>query len=170
MADLNALTWQGHNIELLKTVLSFYPATTFWIDAGYPLPDKELLKFANFIPVLGSESFQDDTINDIINIGDKYILSLDFSVKGKLGAPTLFTQSELWPKRIIIMNLPRVGSNLGPDLEQLSAYCNCYPQHTFIAAGGIRHNADLLALEQIGIHSALVATALHSGALHPISQ
>jgi phosphoribosylformimino-5-aminoimidazole carboxamide ribotide isomerase len=47
------------------------------------------------------------------------------------------------------------------------AYRNRYPHHTFIAAGGVRNMADLMALEQSGIESALVATALHSGSLYP---
>ncbi|CAG7857213.1 phosphoribosylformimino-5-aminoimidazole carboxamide ribotide isomerase [biofilm metagenome] len=167
LADLNALTHRGNHAGLIKTILVCYPALTFWIDAGYPLPDKQMLNHPNFVPVFGSESFLDDTVNDIYKIGNNFILSLDFSTAGELGASTLFTKPELWPQRVIIMNLPRVGSNQGPDLDQLMAYQNRYPDHTFIAAGGVRYQADLIELEKIGIHSVLVATALHNGQLNP---
>ena len=36
-----------------------------------------------------------------------------------------------------------------------------------IAAGGIRHAADLEQLEALGISAALVATSLHNGSLSP---
>jgi phosphoribosylformimino-5-aminoimidazole carboxamide ribotide isomerase len=167
LADLNSLTHQGDNTELLRAILARYPTITFWVDAGFPLLDKQLLNFPNFVPVFGSESFQDDTINEINKVSGNYILSLDFSAAGELGALTLFTKPALWPQRVIIMNLPRVGSNQGPDLGQLMAYRTRYPQHTFIAAGGVRHMADLMTLEHSGIQVALVATALHNGSLYP---
>jgi phosphoribosylformimino-5-aminoimidazole carboxamide ribotide isomerase len=71
----------------------------------------------------------------------------------------------LWPETIIIMTLNRVGSNQGPDLDKLNWFCSQYPHKHFIAAGGIRNTADLLALKQVGVQQALIASALHSGAI-----
>lgn len=164
LADLNALTRQGDNFALIKSMLTKNPATTFWIDAGFP-PLNEFRSFPNYVPVMGSESINDHTINDIKHLDSNFILSLDYAAQGQLGPATLFEQNKLWPQRIIIMTLPRVGSNLGPDIELLRAYCQRYPHHRFIAAGGVRHRGDLIALEQIGIDSVLLATALHSGAI-----
>ncbi|WP_019171316.1 HisA/HisF-related TIM barrel protein [Pseudaminobacter salicylatoxidans] len=36
-----------------------------------------------------------------------------------------------------------------------------------IAAGGVRHEADLRQLSELGVSAALVATSLHNGVLTP---
>ncbi len=167
LADLNAITRQCNNADLVKAVLTAYPKITFWVDAGYPLPDAAFLDFANFVPVLGSESFQDDTIDGLKQFGKDFILSLDFFATGEMGATSLFSMPALWPEKIIIMSLPKVGSNLGPDLARLQAYRQRHPEHTFIAAGGVRHAQDLENLAQLGIDAALIATALHNGQIQP---
>ncbi|MEQ1484133.1 HisA/HisF-related TIM barrel protein [Methyloglobulus sp.] len=167
IADLNAITRQGNNGALLATVLASFPNITFWIDGGYPLCNDNLIKFDNFMPVLGSESFHDENVSDIKKFNQNFILSLDYSSTGELGAKTLFSEQELWPENIIIMSLPKVGSNQGPDLDRLSTYRKQYRQRNIIAAGGIRDSEDLRTLEQIGIETALVATALHNGKISP---
>ena len=84
-----------------------------------------------------------------------------------MGATSLFSDQTLWPETIIIMTLNRVGSQQGPDLETLTAFCKRYPEQHFVAAGGIRNIEDLQALKHIGIHQALLASALHSGNIVP---
>ncbi len=167
IADLNAITRQHSNSDLLNAVLTAYPGITFWVDAGYPLPNADFLNFSNFVPVLGSESFQEDTVDELKQFGNAYILSLDFSVTGEIGAKSVFTQTELWPKRIIIMSLAKVGSNLGPDVDRLQIYCKHYPEYNFIAAGGVRGTQDLDDLIKVGVDFVLVATALHNGQIKP---
>lgn len=162
IADLNAITRKSNNAALLGDVMTVFPHITFWIDGGYPLCNNEFQQLSNYLPILGSESFQDENIPEIKKLENDFILSLDYSVAGELGAKTLFTMQALWPEQLIIMSLPRVGSNQGPDMERLSAYRNQYPQQKIIAAGGIRDNEDLMKLGQIGVQQALVATALHN--------
>lgn len=167
IADLNAITRLGNNASLLDDVLTAFPHLLFWVDSGYPLCDASLQKHKNFFPVLGSESFQDENTAEIEQFGNRFILSLDYSATGEMGAKTLFSKQELWPESIIIMSLPRVGSKLGPDFDSLTAYRKRYPQQKIIAAGGIRDNEDLIKLAHIGIYQALVATALHNGKISP---
>ena len=167
IADLNAITGQQSHAALIDTVLNMFPQVTFWLDVGYPLANRNLLTRTNFVAVLGSESFRDDTLAKLKSFGNAYILSLDFSIAGELGAKSLFKKTELWPERIIIMTLPRVGSNLGPDVEKLQYYRNLYPKKTIIAAGGVRNYNDLQELTEIGVDHALIATALHNGQLSP---
>jgi phosphoribosylformimino-5-aminoimidazole carboxamide ribotide isomerase len=167
IADLNAIIRQGSNADLLANVLTAFPDILFWIDGGYPLCNDGFQQFKNFLPVLGSESFDDNNIYEIKKFKNNCILSLDYSVNGKLGATMLFSTPELWPENIIIMSLPRVGSNLGPDVDRLAAYRNQYPQKKIIAAGGIRDSKDLKELGRIGIEQVLVATALHNGKISP---
>ena len=164
IADLNALTDNGNHRILLEKVLSHFSNITFWIDAGYHHPYK-LFSQINYLPVIGSESCQDNNLSNIKAINEEFILSLDFSLTQPLGPKKLFENPEFWPKHIIIMTLGRVGSNTGPEQATLKSYCGNYPEKNFIAAGGIRNIADLLLLKKMGITHALVATALHSGTL-----
>ncbi|MDD5114512.1 MAG: HisA/HisF-related TIM barrel protein [Methylobacter sp.] len=163
IADLNAITGQGNNDELLKRVLTDFTEVTFWIDRGYQ-PFQEPSKLpSNFLPVLGSESFQDENILDIQAYKKDFILSLDFVNSCALGAKTLFSNPCYWPINIIVMTLERVGSHDGPDLQKLYDFSRNYPDKQFIAAGGIRNAEDLIALKKAGIHQSLVASALHFG-------
>jgi len=164
IADLNAITGLGHHEALINDLLKTYPQKTFWIDSGY-----QVLKdyAANHLPVLGSECYNEDQVLELNAFKKRFILSLDYGTSGALGAPRLFSDQRLWPETIIIMTLNRVGGLQGPDLETLTAFCQRYPPHHFVAAGGIRHNEDLQALTQIGIQQALLASALHSGDIGP---
>jgi phosphoribosylformimino-5-aminoimidazole carboxamide ribotide isomerase len=167
IADLNAITGQGNNAILIRECLLNYPELIFWVDGGYPIQDKALLAFPNVVPVLGSESFDDTNVQNIKRFEEHFILSLDFAKTGKMGAAALFNNPSLWPQHIIVMTLGHVGSLLGPDFKKLSAYTKQNPNNTFIAAGGIRHKADLIRLSEVGINHALVATALHNGEITP---
>ncbi len=162
IADLNALTNNGNHHILLDEVLNHFSNITFWIDAGYHQPYK-LFRQKNYLPVIGSESCQDNNLPEIKAIDEKFILSLDFSLTNPLGPKELFENPEIWPKHVIIMTLGRVGSNTGPAITMLQNYCNDYPEKNFIAAGGIRNIADLILLKEMGITHSLVASALHSG-------
>lgn len=163
IADLNAITQQSHNAELISDVLKKYPDITFWIDGGYPLCNNIFQQFNNFLPVLGSESFQEENLCDINKFNNHFILSLDYSMTGELGAKTLFSNQDFWPEQIIIMCLSKVGSNSGPDMDKLVNYRKNFPQQKIVASGGIRNCEDLIKLEQLGVRQALVATALHNG-------
>ncbi|MFI3222054.1 MAG: HisA/HisF-related TIM barrel protein [Methylococcaceae bacterium] len=163
IADLNAITNQGDNNHLLNNVLTQFPQINFWIDRGYQKYNQ--LTSGNVLPVLGSESYQNEFVSEIQTYQNNFILSLDYLKSAALGASSLFSKPNFWPNNIIIMTLERVGSNVGPDFVKLSEYCRQYPHKNFIAAGGIRHNQDLLALGEVGIRQALVASALHSGAI-----
>lgn len=164
IADLDAITGQGHHDSLITDVLNTFPALQFWVDKGFQQATS-IPRLANYLPVLGSESFDNANINELDPFAQRYILSLDYSANGKLGAARLFDEPNLWPQHIIIMTLAQVGSGKGPDLAKLSHYVQNYPDRHFIAAGGIRHIDDLQALSSLGIKHALLASALHSGAI-----
>jgi phosphoribosylformimino-5-aminoimidazole carboxamide ribotide isomerase len=159
LADLNAITQQGDHDNLINEVLSFFPHIQFWVDKGY----QKLRKLPyNYLPVLGSESYNDENIVDLKAFNNRFILSLDYSLAKELGAKSLFSRQDLWPDNIIIMSLTRVGSSQGPDLAKLNQFCKNYPDKQFIAAGGIRNIDDLLTLKRLGVNQALIASALHS--------
>ncbi len=165
LADLNAIQGDPTHYALIDTMLQRYPELTFWIDSGYQASPALYSHHSHYYPVLGSESYNASNYLQLANFGRNFILSLDFAGNTPLGAEALFKHTRLWPERVIIMNLKQVGSAAGPDLAKLQSYQQRYPQQQFIAAGGISHQQDLQDLQQLGINSVLVASALHSGAL-----
>ena len=93
------------------------------------------------------------------------VLSLDFRGDAFIGPQALLDTPEIWPQRIIVMTLARVGSGAGPDLERLSTVRRLCGDRLVYAAGGVRHVDDLAALNRCGVAGALVASALHDGRL-----
>lgn len=164
IADLDAIIEHKPQTSLIRSVLSEHPDLTFWIDSGF-LDQPAAYPHLNYVPVLGSEAYTTESISVLDQFAKNAILSLDFSAESPLGAQQLFQRTDYWPQQIIIMTLQRVGSDQGPDLKKLQHFKQNYPHYEFIAAGGIRNRDDLLALQASGVESALVASALHSGAI-----
>lgn len=161
IADLNAIGGNGDHDDIIIKLLAQYPHIQFWVDNGSQLSDLKTRPSGNYQAVIGTESQRAMPAQ----LDQDSILSLDFKQQRPAGDATWFTDSVLWPKNIIVMTLARVGSNSGPDFQKLSELSSAYPEKNFIAAGGIRDNDDLLQLNEMGIDAALLATAIHSGAL-----
>lgn len=167
IADLNAISNTGSNQDTIDKAISKNQNITFWIDNGAKPQNMSVYTGIKYRLIIGSESqTQDNSILAYSNIKNT-ILSLDFFPdKGYQGPSELIDNSDLWPRDIIIMSLDRVGGNSGPDFEKLKEFCQKHPEKNIIAAGGIRNELDLLKLKKIGIHHALVASALHSGIIN----
>ena len=96
----------------------------------------------------------------------RHVLSLDKLDNAELGATELHNTGLYWPDDAICMTLNNVGSNAGPDTARLQAlqqlnHARKKPAKLF--AAGVRNIDDLLALKQLCIDGALIASALHSG-------
>lgn len=161
IADLNAISGSGHHTQLIDELVQAHPEIDFWVDNGCQL-STITRAHSNKKWVIGTES---QTLAPEQSRYD-YILSLDFKHQQAAGNPAWFQQSQFWPDTIIAMTLNRVGSNSGPDFENLKQLRQSNSGKCWVAAGGIRHVDDLLALKQAGIQSALVATALHNGTIN----
>lgn len=160
IADLNAITGSGHHQSLIESMLASYPDIEFWIDNGSQSSQIGAGR-PNQKWVIGTESQQ----SPACQAGQPFILSLDFKNQQPVGHRSWFEQSQFWPDTIIVMTLSRVGADSGPDIEKLTQLRNRHPGKHFVAAGGIRHVDDLANLRNHGINAALVASALHSGAI-----
>ena len=68
-------------------------------------------------------------------------------------------------KEAILLDLMRVGSGAGPDVTLMGELHARFPDTELLAGGGVRDAADLRALAGAGASGALVATALHGGAI-----
>ncbi len=158
LADLNGLTGQPSAEDWLTTLLDQFRDQSFWLDAGFTTyPDLP----ANITPILATESWP----NSRLPKHKRFVLSLDSQGHQSLDKQGLFDQPEQWPDTLILMNLAQVGSEQGPDFARLGHLRQQYPEHRWVASGGVRGRDDLHVLASIGIEQALVATALHSGQL-----
>lgn len=161
IADLNSIMGQGNNDELLNRIIGLFPYINFWVDKGFKKTSFPSKSTVNYVSVIGSESLQESHLKSLEKYPVSFVLSLDYSSKGRMGPDKLFTDEKFWPKNIIIMTLGQVGRNDGPDFQKLEYFRIRYPDKNFIAAGGVRNMADLLKLKKMGIKKALVASALH---------
>ena len=112
-------------------------------------------------PVIGSESQRDCDLIAQHRGSTGVVLSLDFRGDAFQGPQEILEAPSLWPRRVIVMTLARVGSGAGPDLARLAAIRSIAGEREIYAAGGVRDAADLLALKTAGASGALIATALH---------
>jgi phosphoribosylformimino-5-aminoimidazole carboxamide ribotide isomerase len=115
--------------------------------------------------VLGSEAQADHQLVESLRDDPRVVLSLDFRGDTLIGPPSLLATPAIWPRRVIVMTLARVGSAAGPDLERLAALQKLSGGRRVYAAGGLRHAGDLDELKNAGITGVLVASALHDGRL-----
>lgn len=165
VADLDAILGRGDNAEALAALRSRFSTADIWLDAGCETGEAlESCRAAGFTPVLGSESQRDLGTLSAARIGDA-VLSLDFRNGFPLGPAEIADRPELWPRRVIALDLARVGSGLGPDLGLLAELRGRAPDAQIHAGGGVRDAADLEALRALGISGVLLASALHDGRL-----
>jgi phosphoribosylformimino-5-aminoimidazole carboxamide ribotide isomerase len=168
IADLDAITGSGSNFELVRGLGYALPDVTIWVDAGFSgVGDCAFWLPLGATLVIGSEGVK--TAGDWLEIkqafGESVVLSLDFDAEGPRGPGALFADAGLWPDRVVAMDLGRVGSSEGPDIDGLTALVAQGEGRAVFAAGGVRNARDLAALQAAGASGALVATSLHSGAL-----
>jgi HisA/HisF family protein len=162
-ADLDAIQTDGDNLSTLRRIRAEFPALQLWVDNGATDPAAlEPLIGANLgTPVVGSESQRDGALIAHHSSSARIVLSLDFRGDVFQGPREILTEPALWPRRIIVMTLGRVGSGAGPDLPRLAEIRAIASGCEIYAAGGVRDAADLSALKAAGASGALIATALH---------
>jgi phosphoribosylformimino-5-aminoimidazole carboxamide ribotide isomerase len=93
------------------------------------------------------------------------VLSPDPALAGSGPAAALESLIDAGIREAIVLDLARVGSGGGPDVMLLAELHGRFPQLELLAGGGVRDAADLRALADAGAAGALVATALHGGAI-----
>jgi phosphoribosylformimino-5-aminoimidazole carboxamide ribotide isomerase len=168
VADLDRITQCGSHDLCLNALTAAFPSVTFWVDAGVRHAGEArawLAQHQRAHLVLGSESLQTHTVLEELAGCERIVLSLDYRGGSFLGPEGLCCRPELWPARVIVMSLARVGSGAGPDMSRLAKIKRLAPDAMLFAAGGLRGARDLVKLKQAGIRGVLVASALHDGHL-----
>jgi phosphoribosylformimino-5-aminoimidazole carboxamide ribotide isomerase len=168
VADLDAIEGVGNHFELCRDLADSLPEATLWIDAGF----STVAECAFWLPlgatlVIGSESLEGmDAWEDIhASFGRSAVLSLDFEGDALRGPEKLLDAPSLWPERVIAMQLDRVGLGKGLDVERVKEIRRRNNACAIFAAGGVGDAGDLRRAAEAGAAGALIATALHQGAV-----
>jgi phosphoribosylformimino-5-aminoimidazole carboxamide ribotide isomerase len=173
VADLDALTGGEAQADVLRALLQGLPALELWLDAGFAdaaaaaaLCQRIGAPAGRVVPVFGSESLRSlAALRAAFANPDAGVLSLDRRGGQRLDPAGCWDHPELWPGRVIVMTLERVGADSGPDLDTLREVQSRAPAARLVGAGGIRHAEDLVRARDAGAHAWLVASALHDGRL-----
>ena len=163
VADLDAIQRNGDNFPALRRIRAEFPALQMWVDNGAAdaAAIEALISADLGAPVIGSESQRDGKLIAQRRDSRQVVLSLDFRGDAFQGPHEILAEPALWPQRVIVMTLARVGSGAGPDLKRLAAIRSIAGGREIYAAGGVRDAADLSALKAAGAAGALIASALH---------
>jgi phosphoribosylformimino-5-aminoimidazole carboxamide ribotide isomerase len=177
VADLDAITGAGGNDAVIRALASEARAM---VDAGICEPDRarELLELGVHGVVVGTETLTGpDALDRLLAEVPELVLSIDLREGRTLspdpqlaGLPALEAVASLdraGLREAIVLDLARVGSGAGPDVELIAAIHAAFPNLDLLAGGGVRDADDLRALGAAGAAGALVATALHSGVIGP---
>lgn len=152
-----------------------------WLDAGIATPDdaRHALRLGATRVVVGLETLPSwKALEEICYVvGPAHV---SFSLDLRDGAPVSslhLVSGRTRPDTIvelaagagvtsmIVLELARVGTSAGPDVEMIEAVRRAVPLVDLFAGGGVRGPEDLKRLAEAGCDGALVATALHDGRL-----
>lgn len=177
VADLDAMGGGAPQYAMHRALAR---VTRCWIDAGVrsELEAGALIDAGADRVVVGLETLPSfEMLRAIVmRLGaDRVVFSLDL----REGLPLSAVQAlrEMRPRElarravdagvatVIVLDLARVGSAAGVDDAMMQELRAALPGVELIAGGGVRHRADLDRLAAAGANGALVATAVHRGAI-----
>ena len=178
LADLDAIGGAEPALSIYSAIRSI--GCSLWVDAGLrgtaqaePLGSADVERI-----VAGLETLRGPKVLTALcrEFGvDRIAFSLDLKDGVPLGNEAVWGRDPLGIattvvaagiRRLIVLDLSRVGSGIGLGTDDLcQELTRRYPDVEIVAGGGIRDRSDLGRLEAIGVRAALVASALHDGRL-----
>jgi phosphoribosylformimino-5-aminoimidazole carboxamide ribotide isomerase len=169
VADLNRLTGSGENLTAIAEISK--KAKTM-ADIGVSREgDVDCLPMGA-VPVLGTETASLKLMEEAVFLRD-IVVSIDMKNRQVLTRDSELMLSPLDIIRrlnglpiegVILLELDRVGTSSGLDQDFLEKAVSA-SDHPLILGGGVKGPEDLITLEKMGFHGALVATAIHNGNL-----
>lgn len=167
IADLDAIRQHTNQHSIIKSLLRTYPDLNIWLDSGLDLLDIHYNQ--QCIQIFGSEmNFDLEEYKTLKQKVPNSILSLDFSNTHFLGNSIILEHPEEWPETIILMNLDKVGSQQGFNIERIKHIQSLISKtQKLYIAGGVRNESDLAQLEDIGVDGVLISTSLHNLSITP---
>ncbi len=178
LADLDALAGKPAAADLYRRLRErgFRP----WVDAGVrdAVRARELAAAGVERVVVGLETVAGPAAlaAALEALGERAVFSLDLRDGLPLGDTAAWPERDaegiaaraaaLGVRRLIVLDLARVGVSAGTGTETLCArLAAAFPYVAVYAGGGVRGIADLRRLRDAGARGALVASALHDGTL-----
>ncbi len=172
VADIDAIEGRLVQKKIISQIANKFPDIKIWLDGGFKssidfkkLIHNNILNVKNKLnihPVFSSESLSSiDVAKKSLELFPDCILSLDKRNKFFLGVSKIENYPKLWPKNVILMNLDKVGSAQGPDLEWVKKTKSVNSSVNIFGAGGIRDESDILLTAKVGASGWLCSTAIH---------
>jgi phosphoribosylformimino-5-aminoimidazole carboxamide ribotide isomerase len=177
VADLDAIAGGPPQRELVAALAR---QARVMVDAGVTevAAVRPLLELGAARVVIGTETLEDRAALERLRSAlpdAPLVLSLDLRAGrvlsrdpelARLGAAEALARlGHSGVSEVIVLDLARVGTDAGPDVALMRELCSRFTELELLAGGGVRDLADLRALAEAGARGALVATALHSGAI-----
>jgi len=172
VADLDALS--GGAIDAVA-LAALAQVGELWVDAGATTAARAraLADAGAARNVVGTESLRGDARGAAA--GPRRVLSVDLrdgrlisprpDLAGRDAAAAAGLAAALAVSELLVIDLALVGSRAGPPVDAVAELAAALPGVEVYAGGGVRNDDDLRALEAAGAAGALVATALHDGAI-----
>jgi phosphoribosylformimino-5-aminoimidazole carboxamide ribotide isomerase len=178
VADLDALCGAPVDEPMLAALAR---VAAPWVDAGATTPERvaALARAGVARNVVGTESLGPGALTArlfaepspplvlSVDMREGKLISPDPELAGREPPAAVPLAKMLGVRELLVIDLARVGSGSGPPLEAVAQVAAALPGVAVYAAGGVRNDGDLRALESAGATGALVATALHEGRLTP---
>ncbi len=174
VADLDAIGGQA----ISPVIQDLSGISSVWLDAGVSelARARGALATGAALIVIGLETLvRRASLEELVAAMDGERLAFSLDVRGHVpimaqgsDVPSSVPEIVRWVtglgvRRIIVLDLERVGSGKGPGLEVLGRVRRAAPVAELVAGGGVRHAGDLHVLASAGCEAALVGTALHAG-------
>jgi phosphoribosylformimino-5-aminoimidazole carboxamide ribotide isomerase len=176
LADLNAITGNGDNLGMIQRIAK-ETSMQLMVDGGVADVEKAetFLQHGASAIIVGTETLTDIAfLKEAVRMfgAERLVVSLDMK-QGHLLAKfrldrfpdavaLLKELQRIGVKRVIVLDLARVGSGEGVDVDFLRTVLENVSIDVWVG-GGVRNIDDLLMLRDMGIAGVLLATALHSG-------
>jgi phosphoribosylformimino-5-aminoimidazole carboxamide ribotide isomerase len=176
VADLDAIEERVWQVAILRTLASI--GVPLWLDAAIASLDdaRAALACGASRLIVGLETLPSfEVLETIVKEvgGNRVVFSLDLRDGQPIATtPELARQSpetvaalavEAGVGTVLVLDLARVGSASGVDLELLTRIRRGTSSICVYAGGGVRGIGDVEQLQQVGCDGALVATALLDG-------
>ena len=175
-ADLDAIMGRRPQDRLVAALAASGP---LWLDAGVSSVDgaRHALTLGVARVIIGLETLESwEALQAICSgvDGDRVAFSLDMrdgallrrGADGSNDPPDYAARAvDAGVQSIIVIDLARVGTRAGLDMDMLARVRASAPDVTLLAGGGVRGFDDLTRLAAAGCDGVLVATALHDGRL-----
>lgn len=162
IADLDAIMSRGNNRYVIDIALKM----GFKVFADIGRKGLEYKDEDRLVYVIGTEYMLYP--NEIRSLSNR-VISLDMyddlvifrNTREKLDN-VLIQIKQLNLKKILVIDLSRVGTESGVNKTIISKVVKYFPRK-IIVGGGIRNEKDVIELKNIGVIGVLIATAIHKG-------